>query len=274
MPPYSQGQPPTNTNTHYGSSNEHHRHKVHSQWGHTSSSGYPHFQWHHHNHGPIDQNNYDNRPHHHYHHHHHYPHGPIYDPNKNTESQQPAPPNGHSFPQRPGDQESETGSWHSNHGYQHEHHHYHHNNKGIPEAVPSFPWHGEESGQQTQQPPFDQTEDHKTSDGRFDYSPNRGHVNVNQGQEFTPNRQEYGRSGPEFPQSGSDQTVIPNVYADGNSQSSVDDNSRFNVQTVENRTSWRPVPTGNRFNLSSWSQYGPGQMPNQNQNRRWDQGDF
>ncbi|XP_012249478.1 uncharacterized protein LOC100742970 isoform X2 [Bombus impatiens] len=272
MPPYSQGQPPTNTNTHYGSSNEHHRHKGHSQWGHTSSSGYPHFQWHHHNHGPIDQNDYNNRPHHHYHHHHHYPHGPIYDPNKNTESQQPAPPNGHSFPQRPGDQESETGSWHSNHGYQHEHHHYHHNNKGIPEAVPSFPWHGEESGQQTQQPPFDQTEDHKTSDGRFDYSPNRGHVNVNQGQEFTPNRQEYGRSGPEFPQSGSDQTVMPNVYADGNSQSSVDDNSRFNVQTVENRTSWQPVPTGNRFNLSSWSQYGPGQMPNQNQNRRWDQG--
>ncbi|XP_033297335.1 uncharacterized protein LOC117204237 isoform X3 [Bombus bifarius] len=271
MPPYSQGQPPTNTNTHYGSSNEHHRHKGHSQWGHTSSSGYPHFQWHHHNHGPIDQNDYNNRPHHHYHHHHHYPHGPIYDPNKNTESQQPAPPNGHSFPQRPGDQESETGSWHSNHGYQHEHHHYHHNNKGIPEAVPSFPWHGEESGQQTQQPPFDQTEDHKTSDGRFDYSPNRGHVNVNQGQEFTPNRQEYGRSGPEFPQSGSDQTVIPNVYADGNSQSSVDDNSRFNVQTVENRTSWQPVPIGNRFNLSSWSQYGPGQMPNQNQNRRWDQ---
>ena len=174
-------------------------------------------------------------------------------------------------PQTPGSQGTETGGWHSSHGYQHEHRH-HYGDHSRPETVPSYPWSAVDSGQQTQQPVFDQTEDHKPPTRRFDYSPGRdfgfGDGGANQGREFTPNRQEYGRTGPAFPSGpGSD------VYADRNYQLSGGGDSRFHV---ENRTSWQPVPTGNSFVPGSWSQQGPGQVPrqNQDQNRQWNQGDF
>ncbi|KAK1135090.1 hypothetical protein K0M31_007860 [Melipona bicolor] len=247
-PPYSQGRQYTNTNPHYGAPNEQHPYNDHDRWDHVSESGHKHPQW---------QNRY-----HHYHHHHHHPHGPVHDSDKNTETQQPV------APQTSESHGTETGGWHSTHGYQHEHHHYHYGDHSRPETVPNYPWDAVDSGQQTQQPVFDQTGD-KPPTPRFDYSPNRDFTfedgNANQGREFLPNRQEHGRTGPAFSAGpGSD------VYVDRNYQSSGGGDSKFHVQ---NRTSWQPVPTGNSFAPGSWSQQGPEQAPNQNQdqNRQWDQ---
>ncbi|XP_043522584.1 uncharacterized protein LOC122535258 isoform X3 [Frieseomelitta varia] len=247
-PLYSQSWQSTNTNPHYGPSNEQ---TDRDRWDHASGSDREHSQWH------------QNRYHHHHHRHYHYPHGPVHDSDQNTETQQPV------APQTPGSQGTETGGWHSSHGYQHEHRHYHYGDHGRPETVPSYPWDAVDSGQQTQQPVFDQPGD-KPPTRRFDYSSNRESAfedgNANQGRELTPNRQEYGRTAPAFSAGpGSD------VYVDRNYQSSGGGDSRFHVQ---NRTSWQPVPTGNSFAPSSWGQQGPEQAPNQNQdrNRQWDQG--
>ncbi|XP_043522587.1 uncharacterized protein LOC122535258 isoform X6 [Frieseomelitta varia] len=246
-PLYSQSWQSTNTNPHYGPSNEQ---TDRDRWDHASGSDREHSQWH------------QNRYHHHHHRHYHYPHGPVHDSDQNTETQQPV------APQTPGSQGTETGGWHSSHGYQHEHRHYHYGDHGRPETVPSYPWDAVDSGQQTQQPVFDQPGD-KPPTRRFDYSSNRESAfedgNANQGRELTPNRQEYGRTAPAFSAGpGSD------VYVDRNYQSSGGGDSRFHVQ---NRTSWQPVPTGNSFAPSSWGQQGPEQAPNQNQdrNRQWDQ---
>ncbi|XP_076629427.1 uncharacterized protein LOC143345828 isoform X2 [Colletes latitarsis] len=181
---------------------------------------------------PNNQN--PNNNHHHQHQQHHHSHGS----NTNTETQQPASPYDHSQPERP-DQGIPDGSWSPRPGY-------HHRDK--PHSSPDYTEDYDDAGQQTQQAPFDQTKDRRGVPGGFDdprnYNDgNEGNSPTNRrsGQEFAPNRQEYGRNGPGFSQ-GANQ----------------------HAETVRNETRWtQPIPTG-----SSWSQQGSTRP----QDRPWDQG--
>ncbi|XP_076629433.1 uncharacterized protein LOC143345828 isoform X7 [Colletes latitarsis] len=180
---------------------------------------------------PNNQN--PNNNHHHQHQQHHHSHGS----NTNTETQQPASPYDHSQPERP-DQGIPDGSWSPRPGY-------HHRDK--PHSSPDYTEDYDDAGQQTQQAPFDQTKDRRGVPGGFDdprnYNDgNEGNSPTNRrsGQEFAPNRQEYGRNGPGFSQ-GANQ----------------------HAETVRNETRWtQPIPTG-----SSWSQQGSTRP----QDRPWDQ---
>ncbi|CAK9820681.1 Prss12 [Anthophora plagiata] len=274
IPPYAHGHHAshnnTNTNMYYGSANEQHRQNEHGQWDQSTGSGHPQTQWSH-NQGSNNQNP-DNRYHHHYHHH-YYPHvvehPPIYDSNTNIETQQPVPPYGQQPPQRPGQKVPEPGNW--NQGYHHQHHHYYHGSHDKPHPGHDYQWKPEESDQQTQQPIFDQTDDDK---GKVDYSSNGnigGNVPANRrnGQDLTPNRQEYGRTVPEFTHSRSDQppTADENVYVDNKDQMPM----QPDTQAVKNKTTWTQfVSRGSRYTPDSWSQLGPEQQATLN--RRWDQG--
>ncbi|CAL7933954.1 unnamed protein product [Xylocopa violacea] len=144
-PPSNQHKEP---NTNYGSSDGQQQYHHHHKWHQTPGSRHPEPQWPH-NHGTNQDSNYDGR---YYHHHHHFHHsnGQPYDSNKNTETQQPAPPYGQTHPQAPS-QGTEGGPWHSTPGFQG--HHFH------PHGIHHDHWHFGDSGQQTQQPPFDKTED-------------------------------------------------------------------------------------------------------------------
>nr|XP_034174800.1 uncharacterized protein LOC117601744 isoform X3 [Osmia lignaria] len=292
-PPYSHGRHHgthghNDGSLHYADNDEH-THKEHDRWGQSTLPSYP--QWHH-NHGTNDQSGH----HHHHHEHHYYSHNPTYDPNINTETQQPSPP----YPQRPSP-ETPQGNWHPTSGYHHDHHHHHHrpyyhdgsgetdqqtevpvdSNRGDrrEDSASQYPHdhrhHGPyyhdgsgETDQQTQVP-FGQRQD---PTGRFDYSNTGSNVpgNRRNGQEFTPNRQEYGRTNPGF-----SHPVPPpgqNIYVDSNYQLP-DNESNLNTQVMQNETNWtKPTPTGSRLIPSSWSQLGPGQpqMPSSS-NRRWDQ---
>ncbi|XP_076544924.1 uncharacterized protein LOC117601744 isoform X1 [Osmia lignaria lignaria] len=293
-PPYSHGRHHgthghNDGSLHYADNDEH-THKEHDRWGQSTLPSYP--QWHH-NHGTNDQSGH----HHHHHEHHYYSHNPTYDPNINTETQQPSPP----YPQRPSP-ETPQGNWHPTSGYHHDHHHHHyrpyyHDGSGetdqqteVPvdsnrgdrreDSASQYPHdhrhHGPyyhdgsgETDQQTQVP-FGQRQD---PTGRFDYSNTGSNVpgNRRNGQEYTPNRQEYGRTNPGF-----SHPVPPpgqNIYVDSNYQLP-DNESNLNTQVMQNETNWtKPTPTGSRLIPSSWSQLGPGQpqMPSSS-NRRWDQG--
>ncbi|XP_076659935.1 uncharacterized protein LOC143363221 isoform X2 [Halictus rubicundus] len=297
------------------------------------NSGSPTAQWQH-------SENRDETYHHHQHHHHnhhHYPHASIYDSNKRTESQQPAPPYDSSQPQGPKQPTSDS-SWHSNSG-QHRHHDastqsegssyfdpsgswhsssgHRHSLYGKPHSTPHYPeyddsdqqtqqkpfdqeedpsntrvpsqpeesrhsvpsgsshssseYHNyhygkphstshypvdDESDEQTQRRPFDQTEDSSISHVRFDEGnllPNRGTEHV-----FTSNKKEYSRS-----RSGSISPPGENIYVDNTRKLPEDLRPNGNRQTTRNRTSWTlMVP-------SSSSHQGPSPQP---QNRPWDQG--
>ncbi|XP_076659938.1 uncharacterized protein LOC143363221 isoform X5 [Halictus rubicundus] len=296
------------------------------------NSGSPTAQWQH-------SENRDETYHHHQHHHHnhhHYPHASIYDSNKRTESQQPAPPYDSSQPQGPKQPTSDS-SWHSNSG-QHRHHDastqsegssyfdpsgswhsssgHRHSLYGKPHSTPHYPeyddsdqqtqqkpfdqeedpsntrvpsqpeesrhsvpsgsshssseYHNyhygkphstshypvdDESDEQTQRRPFDQTEDSSISHVRFDEGnllPNRGTEHV-----FTSNKKEYSRS-----RSGSISPPGENIYVDNTRKLPEDLRPNGNRQTTRNRTSWTlMVP-------SSSSHQGPSPQP---QNRPWDQ---
>ncbi|XP_017796224.1 PREDICTED: uncharacterized protein LOC108577555 [Habropoda laboriosa] len=251
-PPYARGHHAghnTNTNMPRG----------HNEWNQSPGSFPPPTQWPH-NHGSENPNrNNDNRFHHHYHHHHHH-YEPTYDSDGNVETQQPIPPHGQPNPQRPVQGVPEPGNWPSNQGHHHQHHHYHHGSQDKPQPGHDYEWEPEESGQQTQQPIFDRTKDDKVDFG--------GNVPANRrhGEDFTPNRQEYGRTVPGFTQSRSDQPPAQNenVHMDNENQRPVD------TQIVENKTAWtQPVTRGSRYTPTSWSQLGPEQRP---PDRRWDQG--
>ncbi|XP_053979803.1 uncharacterized protein LOC128876963 isoform X3 [Hylaeus volcanicus] len=254
----------SHTNTHYGSNSpgEPNWNKEHDQIA-NSDLSQTHWAY---DQGPNGQSlNYDGSYTPHHHHHHSNPHGP----HGNTETQQSAPPFGHFQPQTPG-HVTPGGSWHSGSGYQ-DHHQY----------IPDYPEGKDDSSQQTQQNPFDQTADRGIPGGGFDYSSSRSVgdeenlSNRRVGQEFEINRQGHGRTSPGFPQSGINQRPVAggNVYIDSDYELPEEQDSTLTVnrQSARNRTTWtHSIATGGRVTPHSWSQQGPRQQV-EPQNRPWDQ---
>ncbi|XP_054002580.1 uncharacterized protein LOC128889196 isoform X1 [Hylaeus anthracinus] len=255
----------SHTNTRYGSNSpgEPNWNKEHDQIA-NSDLSQTHWAY---DQGPNGQSlNYDGSYTPHHHHHHSNPH----EPHGNTETQQSAPPFGHSQPQTPG-HVTPGGSWHSGSGYQ-DHHQY----------IPDYHEGKDDSSQQTQQNPFDQTADRGIPGGGFDYSSSRSVgdeenlSNRRVGQEFEINRQGHGRTSPGFPQSGINQRPVAggNVYVDSDYElpEEQDSTSTVNRQSARNRTTWtHSIATGGRVTPHSWSQQGPRQQV-EPQNRPWDQG--
>ncbi|XP_076175062.1 uncharacterized protein LOC143150566 isoform X2 [Ptiloglossa arizonensis] len=210
-----------------------------------------------HNHGTSDQNpNYDGRYHQHHHYHHFHPHGS----DRNIETQQPSPPYDNTQTQIPG-QANPDGTWHSSPRYHH--HEHHHWSDDKPPSPPNYPTEFDDSDQQTQQVTFDQTDNQRgVSDSEVNHTSNRnvrfdlGNLPANQrtGQEFMPNRQAYGRTDPEFSESGVNRQIPPdrNIYFDNN----------YDPAAV----------TNSRNTPGSWNQQGPGQSQTGPQNRPWDKG--
>ncbi|XP_076175064.1 uncharacterized protein LOC143150566 isoform X4 [Ptiloglossa arizonensis] len=208
-----------------------------------------------HNHGTSDQNpNYDGRYHQHHHYHHFHPHGS----DRNIETQQPSPPYDNTQTQIPG-QANPDGTWHSSPRYHH--HEHHHWSDDKPPSPPNYPTEFDDSDQQTQQVTFDQTDNQRgVSDSEVNHTSNRnvrfdlGNLPANQrtGQEFMPNRQAYGRTDPEFSESGVNRQIPPdrNIYFDNN----------YDPAAV----------TNSRNTPGSWNQQGPGQSQTGPQNRPWD----
>ncbi|XP_054002582.1 uncharacterized protein LOC128889196 isoform X3 [Hylaeus anthracinus] len=254
----------SHTNTRYGSNSpgEPNWNKEHDQIA-NSDLSQTHWAY---DQGPNGQSlNYDGSYTPHHHHHHSNPH----EPHGNTETQQSAPPFGHSQPQTPG-HVTPGGSWHSGSGYQ-DHHQY----------IPDYHEGKDDSSQQTQQNPFDQTADRGIPGGGFDYSSSRSVgdeenlSNRRVGQEFEINRQGHGRTSPGFPQSGINQRPVAggNVYVDSDYElpEEQDSTSTVNRQSARNRTTWtHSIATGGRVTPHSWSQQGPRQQV-EPQNRPWDQ---
>ncbi|XP_076238933.1 uncharacterized protein LOC143182076 [Calliopsis andreniformis] len=274
VPPHPHGQHEYNGHSdhyggsHYGGFNEQHGHNHNTHWDQFGNSNRPNVQWPR-EHGTSDQGPHS-YPHHHYHDHHHS--GSAHDSNRNTETQQPVPSYDHLGNQRP--TQVLGGNWQPDRRHHQVHHH---------DSSPSASEH-DNFDQQTQQAVFNQWEDGMEASGGLGSSVNqnvgfdRGNVppNRRRGEELTPNRQEYGRNGPGFPQTGFDQAPAAqgNVYVDNTYQLPVDqDTSNFNRQ--KNKTVWsdsegagsRPVP-------STWSQQRPVQLPSQTQTQRWDQGEL
>ncbi|XP_076389775.1 uncharacterized protein LOC100879380 isoform X4 [Megachile rotundata] len=285
-PPYSHNH--HHHHPHHGNSDSstrydhrHHSYHDHDSWDQTSAANHPHTQWHH-NHGTSDQSpNYNGHHHNHEHHHHH---GPTYDSNRDTETQQPSPP----FSQEPsqGVGGHSQGSWDS--VYHHDHHHrrpYYQDGSGeSDQQTPQVPFgEGPKDDQQAPQVPFeegpkdDQQNPQLPFDIKGDYSPNTpGNLPANRriGGDFTPNRQEYGRTNPGFSQSGSNPVIPPgqNIYVDSDYQISADRDSDVNLNRW-NKTWMQPNSTGSRMQPGRWvqSQMGPGQPTQPSPNRQWDQ---
>lgn len=271
LPPYTQTHHHTSdTGTNPYDENFNEQQHRNEQWDQTQGSDYPQQQWPH-NHGTGSQNANSNDGYHHYHYHQHhqhrYPNGQTDDSNTNTETQQHTPPYGHSSPQKPDESSPEAGGWNSNGGYHHVHHHHHHHHGagGGAHSVPDSPWKAEESDQETQQHVRGES-----SGGSFDHSEGIVPGNRRFGQEFTPNRQEHGRTGPGLTKPGYGQIPSPggNIYVDRNYPLPADTRT-----DIRNKTSGtEDASAGNRFTPDSWSQHGAEQAPNQN--RHWDQGNL
>ncbi|XP_076379231.1 uncharacterized protein LOC143259719 isoform X2 [Megalopta genalis] len=135
------------------------------------------------------------------------------------------------------------GSWHPS-SIHHSHHY------GVHYPIPRYPEY-DDSNQQTQQRPFDQDEGN--------LSPNR-----RTGQDFTPNRQDYGSTNPGlFPPAGR------NVYVDSTYKLPENTGQSDSRQTSRDRTIWtQSIATEGRVTPSTWSQQAP---PFQPSNRPWNQ---
>ncbi|XP_078053179.1 uncharacterized protein LOC144478771 isoform X1 [Augochlora pura] len=188
----------------------------------------------------------------HYNPHYGRPHPPVQHPEHDNSDQQtqqePFKPtqnswNVHTQPQASGRPVTE-GSWQPSSRH-------HDQRYDMPHSLPSYPEY-DNSNQETQQKPLYQ-------DGG-NLSPNR-----RTGQDFTPNRQEYGRT-----DSGRYPPAGRNVYVDSTYVLPENTGQRDNSETSRNRENWtQSIASRDRVTPSTWNQQGPSFQPS---NRPWNQG--
>ncbi|XP_078053270.1 uncharacterized protein LOC144478771 isoform X2 [Augochlora pura] len=187
----------------------------------------------------------------HYNPHYGRPHPPVQHPEHDNSDQQtqqePFKPtqnswNVHTQPQASGRPVTE-GSWQPSSRH-------HDQRYDMPHSLPSYPEY-DNSNQETQQKPLYQ-------DGG-NLSPNR-----RTGQDFTPNRQEYGRT-----DSGRYPPAGRNVYVDSTYVLPENTGQRDNSETSRNRENWtQSIASRDRVTPSTWNQQGPSFQPS---NRPWNQ---